>query len=275
MNQTPFSDLFNEALPKEEHPEDDTIPLVDAVDHLLLQQRDAHFGANFSVMADYYEEEGVGCHPEIDLDRIYYLWNMEKELGQNLSSICLTQEEQEEVVQALGTYKGLRELPAKTNAALLADLILSEDEYPSKEIALIKEQGNSMTRLLIDLLLSESMRDPLSPGYGLAPIKAAQALASLGDAKAIRPLFETVGRDNFELEETCLGALYRIGEAARDFLIKVLEGRPLTPDNERAALALAHFRDDPIVREECLKQLSDPETENASGFRAYLRIVVE
>lgn len=274
MNETPFSDLFDEVT---QQPEDCTpsVPLIDALDHTILQHRDVHFSGSFPAMISYYEEEGKGCHPEFFLERIYSLWEIEKQMGEPISGLCLTPHEQQEVVEAIGKYRALKELTENSDSALLADLILSEEEFPSTAIEAIEKRGEKMVPLLLELLGSDTMRDPLSPGYGMAPQAAAQALGVLQSTAAIRPLFEALDKAGFELEESCLSALYRIGEPAKDFLLKVLSSRPITPDNEKAALALANFKEDPAVQQEALQQLSDPATANHSGLQSYLQILAE
>ena len=135
------------------------------------------------------------------------------------------------------------------------------------------EYGEIMIQPLIDLIRNDEYYDPLFPGYGMAPLHAAQCLDRLGNEKAIVPLFETLGRCDFFVEETLLYALKSLGHPARNFLLKILESRPFTEDNERAALALVLFQEDPEVVVACKKQLDN--TSLPEEFKSYLELIVE
>ena len=37
-----------------------SFPLTDELDHAILMHKDVHFGGNFSLMIEYYKEEGKG-----------------------------------------------------------------------------------------------------------------------------------------------------------------------------------------------------------------------
>jgi HEAT repeat protein len=255
-------------------------PLANAIDHEILMHRDAHFGGKFEVMIDYYRKEGKGIHPDFDLERISELLLIERELRQNLAGLLLTGSEAEKVAEAKTVYKKLRELYEQKDVKnkgplLIADLILSEEEQPDKEIEAIVAEKAVTTPLLINLLRSENFYDPLFPGYGQAPLLAAYCLGEIGDKKAIISLFEAIDQSDFEHEGMVLKALHNIGEPAKEFLLKVLHGKPYNQDNEKAALALIQFKDDPKVIQACLDMLKDPEVLKDIPLSTYLVLACE
>ena len=76
---------------------------------------------------------------------------------------------------------------------------------------------------LIDIITSEKFYQPLSPGYGEAPALAARCLGLIGDERAIRPLFEALGREDFFMEEAIYSALSTTGDSAKEFLLNCLK----------------------------------------------------
>ena len=58
------------------------LPILDELDTEILKHRDAHFGGNFQVMIDYYEQEGIGVVPDFDIDRIVELHELQEKLGE-------------------------------------------------------------------------------------------------------------------------------------------------------------------------------------------------
>ena len=145
----------------------DAIPLMDAIDMEILMHRDAHFGASFGEMIDYYEKESIGVMPDFELKRIKELAHIEKEIGENLSDRVLPKSIQHQIEASKQLYMDLRETyekePANPCAILLSNLILSEKTHPTEEIAAIVHEGSEMVPLLIDLISSESFYDPLFP----------------------------------------------------------------------------------------------------------------
>jgi hypothetical protein len=256
------------------------VGLTNALDHEILMHRDSHFGGLFSVMIEYYEREGKGVDPNFTLERIQTLADEEDALGQNLAALILSGTEAERVARAKIAYKQLRdfyEIPEAESyhARLLADLILSEDELPEKEIENIVGAGHSVVQALVDLMKSEDFLDPLYPGYGLAPHLAAICLGRIGDERGIIPLFELIGKEDFFLEEDLLSALKNIGEPSKSFLLHIIQSRPLTEDNERAALALTSFSEDPEVSMTAFHQLEDPAVIKKHNLAAYLILCCE
>jgi hypothetical protein len=252
-----------EDLPEEDAFESEASSLANAEDRMILMHRDAHFAGNFDAMIEYYENEGKGVVQELDLERIRELADYETMTGKNLAVELLTGADAEKVGAARTAYKSLRELYSSKNEQtrgprLIADLILSEDEVPEEEIATIAAEKGSIVPLLIGLLRSEDFYDSLFPGYGLAPTLAAQCLGKIGDKRALISLFEAIGEANFFSEDYLLDALENIGDPAKEFLLKIMQSEPINFDNERAAIALVRFKDDPDVARKCFQMLQKP-----------------
>ncbi len=247
--------------------------LIDTTDMEILMHRDVHFSGSFESMLEYYESEGVGIVPDFETEEIRKLQKLEQEEGKNLSE-HLPEEAKEQVEKAKRLYQDLREVYSdeKTppESLLLSDLILSEEELPEKEIAAIARQGKSMVPALIDLLSSPTFYDPLYPGYGRSPIFAAKCLAKIGDERAIPPLFEALGQDNFFTDEEMIYALTSFGEKSKAFLIQRLKQEPFSKDNEYAAIALTGFTDDPEIGRTALEVLEKEEVFKNPLFATYL-----
>lgn len=234
-----------------------------STEQLILMHRDAHFAGSFQVMLDYYKAGGKGALPEIDIPAIEALAVEELQEGVNLSLSWLSTEDLEEVKRAKEAYSGLRDLCEKSNPknplpTLLARLVLSEEDDPIEEIEAIVKEKNRIVPLLVELLKSEDMHNPLFPGYGLSPALAATCLGLIGDKSALIALFEAIGEGDFFEDEITLKALAALGEPAKKFLLKVLRSVPLNEDNERAAIALVAFKDDEEVAKTCLELLEKP-----------------
>lgn len=250
--------------------------LAYSVDNAILMHRDIHFGGSFDLMLEYYGGEGKGISDEFDLARIQELNVLEKQTKQNLAANLLSGAEAETVAKGREAYKKLRALyDAKSSKNpipyLIADLILSEgeDEIESAIQAVVEKKGE-VVPALIDLLRNEDFYSPLYPGYGFAPILAAECLGRIGDKRAIISLFEAVGEGDFFNEDILLNALHAIGEPARDFLLKVLHGRPITIDNEKAAIALVRFKEDPMVSRACFDMLRSIDLNKEYALGTYL-----
>lgn len=255
-------------------------PLVDALDREILMHRDAHFGGLFSIMIDYYRQHGKGENPDFSIDRIESLAVMEKELGQNLAALFLDISEMEKVAEARQAYKDLRAIyevanPKSKVPQLIADLILSDDEEAEKEIAALAAQKEAALPALLNLLREEKWTDPLFPGYGHAPELAVKCLGLIGDKRAIISLFEALGQGDFFADEEILLALKHIGLPAKEFLLKVVKGKPYNEDNERAAMALGAFRGDSNVIETCFNLMKDPHVQQDHALFSYLALDCE
>jgi hypothetical protein len=253
---------------------------TNADDHAILMHREVHFSGNFDLMIDYYEREGKGVNPQFELSRIRQLAAYEKTAGQNLAAMMLAGAEMEQVHKAKHRYKSLRDLyevenPKNRLPQLIADLILSEEDDPEAEIEAIVAEKGAIVPHLLALLRSEDFADSLFPGYGSAPALAARCLGLIGDKRAIISLFEAIGESDFFNEDCLLDALRQIGMPAKEFLLKVLHGRPLNFDNERAAIALVAFRDDPAVSAACLELLLSGDTWSDTPLTIHLILACE
>lgn len=260
--------------------EDEEFPLAYSIDNAILMHRDSHFSGSFDIMLDYYEKEGKGVIQDFTIERIQELAEMEKRTHTNMAAVMLSGPEAERVAAAKQAYKNIRDIysvtkPKSPYPALIADLILSESETASEEIAAISKEGSGIVPSLLEVLRNEDFYDPLFPGYGQAPALAAECLGKIGDKRSIISLFEAIGEGDFFNEDIILNALKSVGDPARDFLLKVLHGRPLNSDNERAAIALLKFKDDPEVSQACLKMLEEIDVAKDLPLSTYLILACE
>jgi hypothetical protein len=263
---------------EEEHLyEDESNALTDELDHLVLMHRDAHFGSDFNIMLAYYQEDHVGIHPDFDIERIAYLAEVEKQLGQNLAPLILAGAEAEQVARARRSYEKLKEIyeideeeEKSPFPRLIANLILTESEEPDEEIDQIVSQGTRIVPELIEIIKSDEAYDPLFPGYGYAPYLAMICIAHIKDPSAVIPLFETLGRDMVFDEEVILEALAAIGEPSKNFMLDIVKGRPITKDTINAAFALTVFSNQSEVAIACFEQLQDNEVVERQLLRSYL-----
>jgi hypothetical protein len=255
------------------------LPIADIQDNQILMHRDVHFGGKFDVMVDYYVNEGKGVHPDFDLERIVTLAKIEKEMKTDLAPMMLSGVDAEKIAEAKTAYKKLREVysrkPDIKNARLIADLILTENLDPQEEIEAIVQEKATIVPSLITLLKSEEYYDPLFPGYGMAPSLAAKCLGLIGDKRAIISLFEAMREGDFFDEDEALNALRTIGTPAKEFLLKVVQGKPYNEDNEKAAVALIAFKNDEEVSKVCLELLKDPLVLKDIPLATYLILACE
>lgn len=249
-------------------------------ENLVLMHRDAHFGGSFDIMLDYYRNQGKGICPDIEFAQIEEMAATEKNTKENLAAILLSGSEAELVAQSRDIYKKLKKVcetanPKLPHPGLIAHLILSEDVHPDAEIAAIVKEKAAIVPALIEILKTEEYYNPLFPGYGHAPALAAECLGKIGDKRAIISLFEAIGEGDFFDEDVILHALTAIGSPAKEFLLRVLHARPLNADNDRAAIALVTFKDDPEVAEQCFSMLQDPEVMKHIPMATYLVLACE
>jgi len=249
------------------------LPLLEEEDRDILMHREAHFGKNFEVMLEHYEEEGVAAVLDIDSRRIKELMDLEAALGQNLAPYLLQGSDAEKVAQSIRMYEALREQLEHSEkvplVAAIAELILSEEE---NDIAAQKAalHGPKLIPYLIQLLRTNVLYDPLFPGYGQAPVRACLALGLLGAKEAIKLIFGLIGTENFDVESAAICALSNIGEPARTFCLAQLASRPITKNNERAAIVCSSIEDDDEVIEALITQLEDPEVQKNESLATYL-----
>ncbi len=246
--------------------------LTDEIDHEILMHRDAHFGGDFNVMLQYYEEDGIGVNPDFDFERIVYLKEVEDQIDGNLAALVLSIPEAERVAKARATYTQLKEVYEGDNdlAKLVADLILCEEEDPEELIEEILEMNERIIPDLIRIVESADAYDPLSPGYGLAPALAIHCLGELREARAVVLIFERFGSEMLFDEEILLEALQKIGEPAKQFLLRILKSRPITSDNIHAAFALTSFAQDTEIAICAYEELQSPEICDKPLLSTYL-----
>ncbi|MEM8727117.1 MAG: HEAT repeat domain-containing protein [Chlamydiota bacterium] len=249
-------------------------PLIDTIDTEILMHRDAHFGGSFDMMLEYYGGQGVGTMPDFEIDEILRLKKVEEKRKDNLSDQYLPTVEKDRIETAKKIYRDLRDVYSDKNSSpetiLLSDLILSEEETPEKEIQAIVDGGKDTVPLLIRLLSSHTFYDPLNPGYGRSPVFAAKCLARIQDERAIPPLFEALGQDNFFTDEAIIQALAAFGNRSKAFLIARLKSEPFSNDNEYAAIALSGFTADAEIARTCLEVLEKEESLKRPFFASYL-----
>lgn len=264
----------------QEEEEFESSPLSYAIDNAILMHRDAHFGGKFDTMLDYYRNGGRGVSNDFTIERIEELSNTETKTGKNLAPFMLSGAEAEKVARSRLLYQQLRDLyevkkPKSPIPTLIADLILAEEDEIDDAVKAAAEQKSAIVPALIDLLRNEEFYDPLFPGYGQAPLLAAQCLGKIGDKRAIISLFESIGSGDFFNEDMILNALHSIGKPAKEFLVKVLHGKPLNIDNEHAAVALVNFKDDPEVASTALKMLHEIDLPTHTSLATYLALICE
>lgn len=247
------------------------LPLFDEQDKEILMHRDVHFSGSFGAMVDYYSRENAkGKWSDIDAARIEMLDKIEKFSGKNLAPLLLSGVDAEKVGRMRKLYRDLRAVADQSPTSpegILAESILSEEEVDeivrnAPQILLDKPA------IIIPFLLSEEFADPLSPGYGLAPLLAAELLGKARYPGAIKNLFQCIGAGNEELETAALSALRAIGDQAKEFSKKILVARPITSDTERAALVLTYFLPDEEISSLFRDQLADPKV--VGTLRQYL-----
>lgn len=249
------------------------LPLFEEEDREILMHRDAHFGNNFTVMVEHYEDEGIGAVLDIDPSRIEALMQLEKSLGHNLAPYLLKGADAEKIGQASRMYKALREqIENKKNAPLVAaisELILSEEDADivAKKAA---SYGQKLVPYLLELIKTPVLYDPLFPGYGTSPLRACLALGKLKAVEAIEPLFQIIGTENFDTESAAIQALTMIGEPAIQFCKQQLASRPLTKNNERAAILASSLPADEALIEALISELEDPAVQKIENLAAYL-----
>lgn len=258
------------------------IPTIDALDCEIVMNRDAHFGGLFSIMIEYYEKESKGIRPEFSLKRIAELARYEESLeaGANLRDMLLTDSQKEKVKRSQDAYLKLRQIfevegAENSNAYLIANLILAEEDEPKEELMAVVQKGSAVVDDLIALFKSDDAYDTLFPGYGFSPELAAKALGEIGDPKALPALFEKIGHVDFFIEDVILEALKNIGDPSKDFLLKILKSQPFSDDNQKAAVALVHFKDDRDIAKTAFELLKSGEYADHPSFLGYLIVICE
>ena len=147
-------------------------------------------------------------------------------------------------------------------------MVLSDDSIESSTQDIIAKKEEAV-QALIELLHSDLFKDPLFPGYGLAPLRAAFALGEIKSEKAIPALFDLLAEDDPNYEEIALLALKKIGNPAKQFLKKALTSPPITKETARAAFTILQFIEDEEIPSLFLHLLQDP-LYLKSSFAPYL-----
>lgn len=253
-----------------------SFPEITEIDLEILKAKEAHFSGSFPLMIEYYQNERPGLDPEFTIESMQRLDAIERQIGTNLSSLVLSDEDREELERSKEFYEKLRQLYRKKKKndsleILIADLILSEE--PQKEIKKIAAHGKKAVPFLIALIQNEDLKNPLFPGYGNAPQLAVECLREIHDDSTIFALFELIGHVEVVDEEGALLALKEIGEPAMKFLLKVVSSVPITFDNERAAVALIHFKEIPEVSEAALHLLEEEMFRKSVPLSSYLALI--
>ncbi len=249
------------------------LPLLEEEDRDILMHRDAHFSKNFDLMIEHYEDEGIGAVLDIEPSRIRALMHLEEQLGQNLAPYLVQGVDAEKIAQSLKLYRALRErIEHKKKAPLvgaIAELILSEEEADAaaKKAASF---GPKLIPYLLQLLQTTILYDPLFPGYGTAPIRACLTLGKLQAKEAIKLLFGMIGTENFDTESAAISALCQIGKPAFDFVIEQLAARPITKNNERAAIVSSSLEMNDQLASEIVAQLEDRDVQKIQSLATYL-----
>jgi len=249
--------------------------LTEECDHLILMHREAHFGGDFGVMLDYYQQDRLGVQEDIEVQRIAYLAEVEKTLEKDLAPLMLSGSEAEAVARARLAYRRLKaiyDMESQENSLprLLADLVLTEEEDPKQEIDAIVAHGPQAIPFLMELIKQPDSYDPLFPGYGYAPYFAMLCLGRLHATEAIAPIFSAMSEEGRAGEELVIEALKEMGAPAKEFLLKVVASRPLSQDNTHAAFALTAFHEDVDVAKAALAQLQDPQVRESPLLPIYL-----
>jgi hypothetical protein len=247
----------------------------DADVNAILMHREVHFGGSFPLMLEYYRKGGKGVSQEFDIQKIEELAAEELRTETNLAPLLLGAKEAEEIKLAREAYENMRRIyklksPKNKLPLLIADLILSEEEEPKAEIEAIVQEKAAIVPLLIDLVKSDEFANPLFPGYGKAYKHAAEALGLIGDKRALIVLFESIGRGDYFDDESPLIALKAIGAPAKAFLLPILKAIPFNEDNEKAAIALLAFKDDPEVASAYFDLLKELNLKKDSYLATYL-----
>src|SRR5690348_4776893 len=112
-------------------------PLADEQSISILMHRECHFAGQFSLMLEYYHNDGVGRVEDFSIERIQELADYEEQIGTNIAPLLLTGPDAEKVAQVREIYRNLREIyevknPKSRHPLLIADLILSEEAEPQK-----------------------------------------------------------------------------------------------------------------------------------------------
>lgn len=232
--------------------EGDAFQVIDEEDRDILLQREAHFGGSFVAMEEYYQNpERIGVVEALSPNRIAFLADVERRLGQNIAPKILSGRDAEHIARAKKTYDMIAELSHNdvqnempSSLKLFLRLINDEGELNSDEFALSDMEKNALLRdpkPLLQLASSDEFRDPLFPGFGKAPLRALQALAKSCVQEALPLFFRLLATAQEEEEEELLGLIPQFGEAGFEYARRTFLQRPVTPFHEKLILLLVKF----------------------------------
>ena len=227
-----------------------------------------------------------GAVLDVPLKRIEALREKEKSLGADIAPLLLSGSDAEKIQIAKKFYQELRTLFEKGKdekiVKEIVNLILSEEEEYENDVEALLLIGKPVIPYLIEVIQSQTFKDPLFPGYGKAPLAAAYALGKLQAEEAITALFELLSENPEEYEEVVTGALIRIGKKAQEFLMRQVGKKPITSINEQATTVLLSFEaedaDEAIgvaIAELFFSLLQDKEIIKIVPFACYLALGCE
>lgn len=251
------------------------IPLLNEIDKEIIMHNEVHFEGKFPLMLTYYRKNGKGMQPDFTVKRIEFLEGLEKSMEVNLVKSVLPVPAQEKIKHAQSVYKNLKELydepkPRKI-PILLADLILTEEDPPQKEIEALYQMGSEAVSYICEILKEPYFYDPLYPGYGKAPSLAAMTLKKTQDPSCVPTLFQALCLfPSQETEDTILNALVSFKAECESFMTRKIESLPFSKDNENAAIVLNQFEPTPELAHFCIDVLLKTDPNKHETFCMYL-----
>ena len=251
------------------------IPLLNEIDKEILMHKEIHFQGEFPIMLAYYRQNGKGTYRDFTANRIEFLENLEKSMGTNLAKATLPDPAHEKIKHAREVYTNLKDLydesPSRKIPLLLANLILSEEELPEKEIHALTHAGNDAVGYVCEILKEPYFYDVLYPGYGKSPALAALVLKKMQDPSCIPTLFQALSLfASQENEDAIIDALVSFGSECESFIIKKIQRKPFSKDNENAAIILNQFPTTPELAHFCIDQLLKVDPQKHEIFCMYL-----
>jgi len=228
----------------QEMPSDERLSVFDEEDKEILMHKEAHFAGSFPLMIECYKKNGKGAVLDTSLTRLQTLFAKEKELNTSLAPFFLSGADAEMVAASKKLYTQLAllfEQDAPPLSKAIASLILAEKKEEKEALKEVLEYQEKAIDLLIDVLKTPQLLNPLFPGYGKTPLLAGDALGILQAEKAIPHLFALSLEEDPAFEECARKNLKKIGTKAKDFLKKILEKTPISKAHESALFCLSSF----------------------------------
>ena len=254
------------------------MPLLEEDDRDILLHREAHFASSFPLMIEAYENEARSAVLDVNVASIRRLMRLEEQLGKNLAPFILQADDAKKIAQVRKMYQLLADaFENGTNNELkaIADAILSEDEDIEEIAKRTALHGPQIVASLITIIENDLLYDPLWPGYGQAPCIAALTLGHLQIVSAIPALFSMLQDDSFDVQNASLRALCMLQEPAKKFCIAQLHSRPISRNNELAALALCSFPCDEDIIQAVSKELASSDVKKHEMLMSYLEACKE